>query len=303
MKYTCGFVLMIMILLGTAACTVPANNKPAASEQVAGAMTTETTAPADNELAGASAQAGAPSPSPSVSSSPASASAEPSPASSPKKKDLAATAAEKKACDVLDVRGYTQEEILKCFTSVEISDGIFARMQGRTFKKNCTTKRADLRYIRVLHCGFDGKTHIGELVVNKKILKDILYIFKKLYLNDYPIEKMKLADDYNADDDASMADNNTSSFNFRVVEGTQKLSNHAYGLAVDINPLYNPYVLIKNGKKKIEPPDAKKYADRKLDCPYYIKKGDLLWKLFHERGFTWGGSWRSPDYQHFSKNP
>ncbi len=349
MKYTCGFVLMIMILLGTASCAttanneravseqaigelttesaaascaIPANKEPAPSEQVVGELTTESAAascatPANkepaasgqvvgeltaesaaaenNESASSSAQADAPAPSPS-----ASVSAKPSPAP---EKGLAATAAEKQACDILVVSGYTQEEILQCFTSAEISDAIFARMQGKTFKKNCTTKRADLRYIRLLHCGFDGQTRIGELVVNKKIAKDILYIFKKLYLADYPIEKMRLADDYNADDDASMADNNTSSFNFRVVEGTKTLSNHAYGLAIDINPLYNPYVLIKNGKKKIEPPDAKKYADRKRDCPYYIKKGDLLWKLFHARGFTWGGGWRSPDYQHFSKNP
>jgi hypothetical protein len=206
-----------------------------------------------------------------------------------------------KACDIVDVSGYTKEEKLACFTSEKISDKVFARMEGKTFKKNCTTKRADLRYIRVLHYGFDKKTHIGELVVHKSIAKDMLTIFETLYFANYPIEKMRLADDYDADDDASMADNNTSSFNFRTVEGSKTLSKHAYGMAIDINPLYNPYIYMKNGKKKIEPVGAEKYVNRKLDCPYYIKKGDKLYKLFIQHGFTWGGSWSAPDYQHFGK--
>lgn len=200
-----------------------------------------------------------------------------------------------------DVSGLDEASISQCFFAEPVLDAVFARMQGKTFKKNCTTKRTSLRYVKVLYTGFDGKTYAGELVVNKSIAKDITKIFLELYKAAYPIEKMRLADDYNADDDASMADNNTSAFNFRTVEGSKTLSKHALGLAIDINPLYNPYIIIKNGKKKIEPPNGKQYANRKLACPYYIKKGDLCYKLFLKHGFSWGGSWKVPDYQHFSK--
>lgn len=205
------------------------------------------------------------------------------------------------ATTIINVAGMDAETLAACFISEPIPDAVFARMDGKTFKKDCTTKRSDLRYVRVLHYGFDGKTHAGELVVNKSISKDILDIFQKLYKAKYPIEKMRLEDDYNADDDASMADNNTSSFNFRVVEGSKNLSRHALGLAIDINPLYNPYIVTINGKKKIEPPESAKYSDRKLDLPYIIKKGNLLYNLFIQHGFSWGGSWAEPDYQHFSK--
>lgn len=200
-----------------------------------------------------------------------------------------------------DVSGLDEGTKAQCFFAEPVSDAVFARMRGKTFKKNCTTKRTSLRYIRVLYTGFDGQTHAGELVVNQSIAKDITEIFLELYTAAYPIERMRLADDYNADDNASMADNNTSSFNFRTVEGSKTLSKHALGLAIDINPLYNPYIIIKNGKKKIEPPNGKQYADRKLNCPYCIKKGDICYKLFTDHGFCWGGNWEVPDYQHFSK--
>jgi len=201
-----------------------------------------------------------------------------------------------------DVSELNQSAIAQCFFAEPIPDDIFARMQGKTFKKNCTTKRTSLRYIKVLYTGFDGQTQVGELVVSNSISKDITEIFLELYKAAYPIEKIRLADDYGADDDACMADNNTSAFNFRTVEGSKTLSKHALGLAIDINPLYNPYIIIKNGKKKIEPPNGVQYADRKRKCPYYIKKGDICHKLFITHGFTWGGSWKAPDYQHFSKS-
>ncbi len=205
------------------------------------------------------------------------------------------------ATTAIDITDVDEKTLDACFAAQTIPEAVFARMDGKTFGKKCTTKRSDLRYVRVLHYGFDGKTHAGELVVNKGIAKDIVKIFRQLYKNKYPIEKMKLADDYDADDDLSMADNNTSSFNFRYVEGTKTLSKHALGLAIDINPLYNPYIVTINGKKKIEPPESKPYVDRKLDLPYIIRKGDLLYKLFLDHGFSWGGSWKEPDYQHFAK--
>lgn len=189
-----------------------------------------------------------------------------------------------------------------CFYYEEIKDDIKARIQGKSYKDDCTVPYEDLRYVRVLYYGFDEKTHIGELIVNKAISSDIVDIFAELYENKYPIERMVLVDEYDADDNASMAANNTSSFNYRTVPGAKHLSKHALGLAIDINPLYNPYIQYNGNETTILPPEGSKYADRTLDCPYYINENDLCYKAFTKRGFTWGGFWKtSPDYQHFQK--
>ena len=189
-------------------------------------------------------------------------------------------------------------DIDELFTSKSISDKVFERMDGISFGKDCTTKRNDLRYLRVLHTGFDGETHIGEIVCNKGIAKDLLYIFRQLYQEEYPIEKILLVDEYSGDDELSMEDNNSSCFNFRPVAGTGHLSQHAYGRAIDINPLYNPYITSDG----FVPVNAGDYVDRSAENPYKIDRNDLCYRLFDERGFTWGGSWNSvKDYQHFQK--
>ena len=123
-----------------------------------------------------------------------------------------------------------------------------------------------------------------------------------LYQASYPIERIRLIDEYGGDDTLSMEANNTSCFNYRVVDGTSSLSRHAYGLAVDINPLYNPYVTYPNGKRRVSPAASEIYADRSLDFPAKIDKNDLCYQLFTEHGFTWGGNWKTmKDYQHFQK--
>lgn len=160
----------------------------------------------------------------------------------------------------------------------------------------------DLSYVHVLHYDFEGQVQEGELICNQAIAQDLVDIFYELYESQYPIEKIRLIDEYNADDEASMADNNTSCFNYRTVSGRTKLSNHSYGLAIDINPLYNPYVRTKDGKELISPDNAVPYADRSADFPHKIDKNDLCYKVFMEYGFTWGGAWNSSkDYQHFEK--
>lgn len=190
----------------------------------------------------------------------------------------------------------------QCFQVQKIPVSVYNRMENKSYSEGCTTNLANLRYVRVLHYGFDGEIHIGELVVNHMIASDIVDIFKELFDAKYPIEQIALVDDYDADDNASMEANNTSSFNYRYVEGTTKLSKHAYGLAVDINPLYNPYVHTVDGEEVIVPENGEIYADRSMDCEYFIKKDDLIYKAFTERGFTWGGDWiNSKDYQHFQK--
>lgn len=163
----------------------------------------------------------------------------------------------------------------------------------------------DLRYVNVLYYNFNGTECFGELICNKAIAQDMVEIFYELYRNEYQIEQIRLIDEYNGDDTLSMQDNNTSCFNYRVVDGTSSLSKHALGLAIDINPFYNPYVVYKNdGTTYISPPGSETYADRSKEFAYKIDENDLCYKLFKEHGFTWGGNWNSSkDYQHFQKVP
>lgn len=163
----------------------------------------------------------------------------------------------------------------------------------------------DLRYVSVLHYNFKGIERTGELICNKAIAQDFVEIFYELYQNEYQIEQIALIDEYGGDDTLSMQDNNTSCFNYRVVDGTSRLSRHALGLAIDINPFFNPYVVYKeDGTTYISPQGSETYADRSKEFAYKIDENDLCYKLFKEHGFTWGGHWNSSkDYQHFQKVP
>ena len=201
--------------------------------------------------------------------------------------------------DILDP---TYENNKEQFYISEIPDDIFEKMQGKSYKVDCTLPRENLRYIHVLHVGFDNQVHEGELVVNKDIADDVLEIFKELYESGYQIEKVRLVDEYDADDEASMSDNNSSAFNFRFISHTTKISKHGMGMAVDINTLYNPYVKTVDGELSIEPANAVDYVDRSKDFSHKIDHDDLCYKLFTEHGFEWGGDWtHSKDYQHFEK--
>lgn len=161
----------------------------------------------------------------------------------------------------------------------------------------------DLSYVHILHVDFDGNTAEGELICNDAIAQDFVEIFYELYVAEYQIEKVTLIENYDGDDTASMLDNNTSCFNFRPVEGTGNLSKHAYGLAIDINPFYNPYITYTDdGEQRISPEGSEPYADRSQSFPYKIDSSDLCYQLFIEHGFIWGGNWNScKDYQHFQK--
>ena len=190
----------------------------------------------------------------------------------------------------------------KDFYAKEIDDVIFSRIKGKSYKDNCTVPLSELRYLHVLHVGFDGETHEGEIICNVSIADDLLDIFKKLYDAKYQIEKIRLVDEYNADDESSMRDNNSSCFNFRFISHTTKVSKHGRGVAIDINTLYNPCVKVVDGQYFIEPATAGDYIDRTKDFPHKIDENDLCYKLFTEHGFEWGGHWKSlKDYQHFEK--
>lgn len=183
-----------------------------------------------------------------------------------------------------------------------LSEEIKEKITGVSFHENDNITYDDLRYLNVLYVDFNGDTQTGEIICNKAIAQDLMEIFKELYDNEYQIDKIRLIDEYGGDDDLSCDDNNSSCFNYRVVGGTDTLSKHALGLAIDINPFQNPYITYPNGVERISPAGSEPYADRSSGLPHMILEGDLCYNLFIEHGFTWGGHWKSlKDYQHFQK--
>lgn len=188
------------------------------------------------------------------------------------------------------------------FSVEAIPDSIFRLMQGRSYTAGCTIPRSELRYLRLSHVDAEGQEHVGELVCHKRIAQEVCDIFRTLYQARYPVERMQLIDRYEADDERSMQANNTSCFNYRTVAGSRTLSAHARGMAIDLNPRYNPHVRQSGGKRRVSPRGSAPYADRSKSYPYKIVQGDLAHRLFRQHGFQWGGAWRySKDYQHFEK--
>lgn len=190
------------------------------------------------------------------------------------------------------------------FFGVEaLPDSIVRLMRGCTWRPGCPVPLARLRYLRCLHRNAEGEAVVGEMVVNAQIATEVAAILRTLFDSGYPIERMVLADRYGADDERSMRANNSSGFNYRTIAGTRRTSKHALGLAIDINPLYNPCVKRgRDGKQHVQPATATRYADRSRRFPYTLQPGDLCCRLFQKQGFQWGGSWkRTKDYQHFER--
>lgn len=191
-----------------------------------------------------------------------------------------------------------KEEFKPLFEIQNIPDNIYEKMIGKSIPDKDSVDKNSLDYLKITYYGFDNKPHIGDMVVSKEVSKEVIDIFKELYENKYPIEKVSLIDNYGADDELSMSDNNTSSFCYRVVDGSKVLSNHSKGLAIDINPLINP--MVKNGV--VSPKKGQDYIERNENIKGMIKKGDACYNAFTKRGWTWGGEWSNlKDYQHFEK--
>jgi hypothetical protein len=149
--------------------------------------------------------------------------------------------------------------------------------------------------------GFDGKPHSGQLVVNASVVHDVVVVFRKLYGSRFPIRQMKPIDVFHGSDDRSAAADNTSAFNCRkaVTSGPTSWSMHAYGEAVDVNDVENPYF----AGTRVIPPSGKAYRDRANVRPGMAVEGGVLVRAFASVGWGWGGRWAgSPDYQHFSSN-
>ena len=156
-----------------------------------------------------------------------------------------------------------------------------------------------LRLIKVSYWGFDRKVHTGNLVVNYKWAKRLTGVFRKLFKAGFHIHRMRLIDYYGASDHRSIRADNTSSYNGRFVSGTTHWSMHAYGLAIDINTVENPWV----SGTSVSPPNGRPYMDRSRRATGMIHAGDAVVRAFRSIGWKWGGSWSgAKDYQHFSSN-
>ncbi len=201
------------------------------------------------------------------------------------------------AGDVIADSAFDHNDPGKYFAAREIvpGDPVYLRIYGKSYQENDYISLADLRYLRMVHYNFDGRIQVGEMIVN--------------FQRGYQIRKMHLIDDYwtgegVSSDAASVTDDNTSCFCFRRAANTSTLSRHALGLAIDLNPLENPFLTFdEDGNVNILPEEGTPYAfDRSPDIPHVITESDDAYILFSERGFNWGGHWSSPiDYQHFER--
>lgn len=193
------------------------------------------------------------------------------------------------------------------FEPVNGNTALMDRIRNLSYNESVNTKMGfeKLSYVRVKYVNFLDQDAEGELICSYTIAQDLVEIFYELYQARYQIESIRLIDDFGGDDTASMAANNTSAFNYRLTTGTtDDISEHSWGVCVDINPLYNPYVsAAADGSPIIIPASAAQYADRTADFPHKIDENDLCYRLFTAHGFTWGGNWTSlKDYQHFQKD-
>ena len=215
------------------------------------------------------------------------------------------------AGDILTDSAFDHDDPGKYFAAREIVQGdpVYLRIYGRSYQENDYISLAGLRYLRMVHYNFDGKIQVGEMIVNAEIADDVLFIFRELFHRGYQIRKMHLIDDYwtgdgVSSDEASVTDDNTSCFCFRRAANTDTLSRHALGLAIDLNPLENPFLTFDgDGTVHILPEEGAPYAyERSADVPHVITESDDAYILFSEMGFSWGGHWSSPiDYQHFER--
>lgn len=176
-----------------------------------------------------------------------------------------------------------------------ISPELAARM-APSWREGCPVPLADLRYVTVAYRDFGGAAATGELVVHADVADSVVAVFGELFAQGYPIRSMRLVDDFGGSDDASMAADNTSAFNCRPISRGVGWSEHAYGRAIDLNPVENPYVR----GTLVLPPEGEPFAARP-DAPGVVHAGDAVVRAFAAHGWQWGGSWTSPvDYQHFS---
>ena len=211
-----------------------------------------------------------------------------------------------KAGDLYDSSSFICES-----TEIVVGDDVYNRIINKSYVPNDFIKLEDLSYLKFLHYDYEGKVRVGELIVNKRISDVVLSMLARLFEARYQVKSFKLVDDYfesdsddrNEVDTRSIADNNSYAFFYRKIYGTDRLSNHSSGYAIDINPIENPYLPFRNGEYDYSnlSEEEKKYLEHRDDGRrHVIVHSDLAYQLFDESGFEWGGDWeKTKDYQHF----
>ena len=180
-----------------------------------------------------------------------------------------------------------------------LPDALRERMVGVSWHRGCPVPRRDLRLLRMPYVGFDGDVHRGRMVVHERSAQKVLGIFEQIYEGGFRIRRMRLIEAYDGSDTRSMRANNTSAFNCRTVAGTSRWSEHAYGKAIDINPVQNPYV---NGGT-VQPAAGREYLDRADVRKGMVVRPGVVVRSFRAADWGWGGDWSSSkDYQHFSRS-
>jgi len=207
---------------------------------------------------------------------------------------------------------YNSNEFLYTASDIVEGDSIYNRIINKSYVPNDYIGLDDLVYLKFLHYDYDGNTKVGELIVNKIIKDKTIDILKKSFENKIQFNSFKLVDDYFITDDddrteidnRSIADNNSYGFFYRKIYGTERLSNHSYGCAIDINPRENPYLPYRNGEydyTNLTELDKKYLHNREeSDNPHIITQRSPIYKIFKSQKFEWGGDWEhTKDYQHY----
>lgn len=194
------------------------------------------------------------------------------------------------ALDKVVTAGFTDEEVRSLFYTSDLSDSIVAKITGSTFFSGQDfISIEDLRYVRVLYIDFNGDTRIGELIVNEEIASDMEDIFYDLYLHQYQIGKMALADTYSGSETQNMEANNTFALLFSQPYAMEQNAFNS-GYAIHLNPLYNPKVSESYGRTIVTPASSYSYANRLNEKSHMINKEDYAYEAFTKRGYKWAGT-------------
>ena len=184
------------------------------------------------------------------------------------------------------------------FSIAPIPRALAARMTGVSWRPGCPVPLRDLRVVTASYRGFDGRSHTGRIVVHRDVARDVLAVLRRLYAAGFPLRRMVPVDAYGASDFRSIEADNTSAFNCRYVDGTTRWSEHAYGRAIDLNPIENPYVTAAGTTSHAA---SRPYLRRTPYRPGMAVEGGLVVRAFESVGWSWGGRWSGDrDYQHFS---
>ena len=184
------------------------------------------------------------------------------------------------------------------FTAARLSSADVRRMVGTSWHRGCPVALADLRLVTATYWGFDKRAHTGRIVVHRDVAADVLAVLRRLYAARFPIRRMVPVDAYGGSDFSSIEADNTSAFNCRYVDGTTRWSEHAYGRAIDLNPIENPYVTAGGTTSHRA---SRSFLRRAPYRPGMAVEGGAVVRAFDAVGWGWGGRWSGArDYQHFS---